>query len=80
MIKKKKRERERLRMTEGQTNKETLNCNNCQRQVGGDKNVVGEGFKECTCDVYRVTCGIVESLYYTPETNITMYVNNTGIK
>ena len=28
----------------------------------------------------RVISGIVESLYCTPETNITLYVNNTGIK
>ena len=39
-----------------------------------------EGIKECTCDKHWVMYGSVESLYYTPETNITLYVNYTGIK
>ena len=30
-------------------------------------------------DEHRVMYRIVESLYYTPETNITLYVNYTGI-
>ena len=38
------------------------------------------GTKECTCDKHRVMYGSVESLYYTPETNITLYVNCPGIK
>ena len=25
-------------------------------------------------------CGVVESLYFTPETDVILYVNNTGIK
>ena len=29
---------------------------------------------------HQVTYRIVESQYGTPETNITLYVNNTGIK
>jgi len=33
------------------------------------------GIKECTCDEHQVMYGSVESLYYTPETNITLYVN-----
>ena len=33
------------------------------------------GIKECTCcDEHWVMYGIGESLYYTPETNITLYV------
>ena len=34
------------------------------------------GIKECTCcDKHRVTYESVESLYCTPETNTTLYVN-----
>ena len=34
------------------------------------------GMKEGTCgDEHQVLCGSVESLYCTPETNITLYVN-----
>ena len=33
------------------------------------------GTKEYTCDEPRVIYGIVEFLYYTSETNITLYVN-----
>ena len=33
--------------------------------------------KVCTCDDHCVMYGIVESLYNTPETNITLYVNYT---
>ena len=41
----------------------------------------GMGIKEGTCcDEHWVMYGIVESLYYTPEINITQYVNYTGIK
>ena len=36
--------------------------------------------KECTCDGHWVIYGIVESLYCTPETNITLYVNYAGTK
>ena len=36
--------------------------------------------KECACDEHWVMYGIVESLYSTLETNITLYVNYTGIK
>ena len=32
------------------------------------------GIKECTCDEHQVIYGIVESLYYIPETNVTFYV------
>ena len=38
------------------------------------------GIKECTCcDEHQVLYGSVELLYCTPETNITLYVNYTGI-
>ena len=38
------------------------------------------GIKERTCpNEHEVMNGIAESLYYTPETNITLYVNYTGI-
>jgi len=33
------------------------------------------GIKECTCDEHLVMYGIVESLYRTPEMNITPYAN-----
>ena len=33
------------------------------------------GIKEYTCDEYQVICGSIESLYHTPETNITLYIN-----
>ena len=31
--------------------------------------------KDRTCDEHQATCGSVELLYCTPETNITLYVN-----
>ena len=39
------------------------------------------GIKEGTClKEYPVIYRIVESLYHTPETNVTLYVNYIGIK
>ena len=39
------------------------------------------GIKACTCgDAHRLMYETVKSLYGTPETNITLYVNCTGIK
>ena len=38
------------------------------------------GIKEDTCDEHWVLDIIVESLYCTSKTNITLYVNYTGIK
>ena len=38
------------------------------------------GIKEDTCDKHPVMYGRVESLCCTPETNITLYVNYTGVK
>ena len=38
------------------------------------------GIKESTCAELWVMYGMVESLYYTPETNITLYFNYAGIK
>ena len=40
---------------------------------------IGDGIKECTCqDEHQVMYGSVGSLYCTPETNETLYVNYTG--
>lgn len=40
-----------------------------------------DGDKNCTChDEHWVLYGIVESLYHTPETNITLYVNQVVLK
>ena len=33
------------------------------------------GCKECTCDEHQVLYRSAESLYRTPETNMTLYVN-----
>ena len=38
------------------------------------------GIKEGTCVEHWVLYGSVESLYCTPETNVTLHVNCTGIK
>lgn len=38
------------------------------------------GIKEYTCDEHWMMYGIVELLYRTAETNITLYVGYTGIK
>lgn len=41
----------------------------------------GEGDEEYTfCDEYWVVYRITESLWYTPETNITLYINCSGIR
>ena len=41
---------------------------------------IGDGVKEgACCDEHQVMHGSVESLYCTPETKITVYVNYTGI-
>ena len=45
-------------------------------EVGGGMGEIGEGDH----DEHWVMYGSVESLYCTPETNITLYVNYTGIK
>ena len=37
------------------------------------------GIKEDTCDEHRVMCGNAESLYCTPENNMSLYVNYTVI-
>ena len=69
-----------------QTKKQTLNY---REQTDGYQSGGGQGnglnkvmeIKECTCcDEHWVMYGSVESLYYTPESNITLYVNYTGIK
>ena len=35
--------------------------------------------RECTCDKHQVMYRIIESLYCTPEINISLHVNYTGI-
>ena len=37
------------------------------------------GIKKCTWDEHRVTCGSV-ALYWTPETNITLYLHSVEFK
>lgn len=37
------------------------------------------GIQEGTCNEHRVIYGTVELLYYTSETNITLYAGYTGI-
>jgi len=50
-------------------------------EVGGRMGEIVMGIKECTChDEHLVMYRIVESLYRTPETNITLYVNYSRIK
>ena len=52
-----------------------------RREVGGGIGEIGDGDKEYTYhDVHWVMYRIAESLYCTPDTNTTLYVNNTGIK
>ena len=52
-----------------------------REEVGGEMSEVSEADQECVyCDKYWVMCRIVESLYYKPETNRTLYINYTGIK
>ena len=38
------------------------------------------GIKDCTCGEYCVVYRSLESLYCTPEFNLTWYINDTGIK
>ena len=44
---------------------------------GMEKQVMG--IKKCTCGEHWVMYGIAESLYGTPETHVTVYVNYTYI-
>ena len=51
------------------------------KEVGGGWVKQVMEINESTChDEHWVMYGIVESLYNIPETNITLYVNYTGIK
>lgn len=74
-------ERERERETKKQTlNKEQ--SDGTRGEVDGGCVKTGKqvlGIEEYTCDEHRVMYGIVESVYYTLETNITIYVSYTGI-
>lgn len=38
------------------------------------------GIKECIRDEYWVMYAVAESLYCTPDTNLTVYVNYIGIE
>ena len=40
----------------------------------------GGDWEYAYCDEHGIMQGSAESLYCTPETNITLYVNYTGIK
>ena len=45
-------------------------------EMGGGIGKIGDGDREGTCyDKHQVLYGGVESLYCTPEINITLYVN-----
>ena len=48
--------------------------------VGGIGEIGDEDSEHTHFDEHWVIYGIVESLYYNPETNITLYINYTGIK
>jgi len=52
---------------ERQTKEQTLNCR--EQTDGYQRGNRGRG--ECTCEEHQVLCGNVQSLYCTPETNIT---------
>ena len=77
-----KTKEERGEKRERQTKKQTLNCreqtDGYQRGSRWGKQVME--IKQYTYDECRVMYRIDESLYCTPETNITVYVNYTGIK
>lgn len=44
-------------------------------EVGGEMGEKVMGIKQCTCDEHQVLCLSVESLNYTTESSITLYVN-----
>jgi len=47
-----------------------------KRRGGWGMDEIGDGIEACTCCVeHRVIYGSVKSLYCTPETGITPYVN-----
>ena len=50
------------------------------REVGGKMGETGDGDEKYTYDEPQVMCRIDELLYCTSDTNITLYVNYTGIK
>ena len=50
-------------------------------EVAGGMGEIGDGVKDCTCwDEHKVMYGTAESLYSTPETNITLYINSLEFK
>ena len=71
------------RKRERQAKRKALNCreqtDDYHREVGGGLGVIrrwGLRIKEYTCcDEHWMLYGSVESLYYTPETYITLYAN-----
>ena len=51
-----------------------------RREAGVGMGEIGEGNEEdIYCDEHWVMHRIAEALYYTPESNMTLYVNYTGI-
>ena len=79
----KKQNKQRVRgRKETQTEAQTLNCREKQKVIRGEVN--GGWVKEvmeCTSlDECWVIHGIAESLYCTPETNVTLYVNYAEIQ
>ena len=50
-----------------------------RRDVGRRIGKIGDGIKEGSCDEHWLMYGIFEILYCILETNITLYVNCTGI-
>ena len=74
-LRNKKYEQKEKKKRERKSKKQTLNY----REQTGDylrAGGRGMGIKECTCDEYRVLYVSVESLHWTPKTNITLYINN----
>ena len=51
-----------------------------REEVRGGMSETGDEIKEHTCDEHQGVYGSVESLYCTPKTNITLYVNYLELK
>lgn len=63
---------------EGQTKKQDLKCRELvvpRGEVGVRDGKQGMGIVQGTCDEHPAIYGSGESLYYTPETNIILYVS-----
>ena len=77
-VKGEKREREKER-ERGKARNRLLTIENklmvTKGEGGGGMGKEVIGIKECICDGHWVLYGSVESIYCSPETNITLYVN-----